>query len=54
MGVVVDERSVDARSVGYGTTYTDMVPSSNTPASRPSFLGEAGGGPDSFLLPHKP
>ena len=52
MGVDVDERP--ARSGGYGTTYTDIVPSSNTPAGKPIFLGEAGGGPDSFLLLHKP
>ena len=54
MGVDDDERPVDAKSGGYGTAYTDMVPSSNTPASRPSFLGEAGDGPDSFLPPYKP
>ena len=53
MGVIVDEHPVDGRSGGYGTTYTDMEPSSNTPAIRPSFLGEAGEGPDNFLLPHK-
>jgi hypothetical protein len=51
---VDDESSVDARSGGYGTMYTDMEPSSNTPARRPSFLGEAGGGPESFLISHKP
>jgi hypothetical protein len=48
MGSVVDDRCVDARSGGYGTTYTDREPSSNTPASKPSFLGEVGDGPDSF------
>ena len=53
MGPVV-ERCVDARSGGYGTTYTDREPSSNTPARRPSFLGEAGGGPENFWLIHKP
>ena len=44
--------SVDAcvgdKSGGYGTTYTDKEPSSNTPASRPSFLGELGEDPDNF------
>src|SRR5258708_4748515 len=54
MGLVLVKRSVDARSGGYGITYTDRVPSSNTPASRPSFLGEARGSPDSFSLFHKP
>ena len=54
MGVIDGKLSVDARSGGYGTTYTDMEPSSNMPASRPNFLGEAGSDPDSFLVPHKP
>lgn len=54
MGSAVDDGCVDAKSGGYGTTYTDKEPSSKTPARRPSFLGEAGDGPDSFRLLHQP
>ena len=48
MGLAIDEGCTDARSWGYGTAYTDSEPSSNTPASRPSFLGDGGDRSDNF------
>jgi hypothetical protein len=46
--VLVVDACAGAKSGGYGTTYTDKEPSSNTPASRPSFLGDSGEGPDNY------
>ena len=48
VSIVVVDGCAGAKSGGYGTTYTDSEPSSNTPASRPSFLGALGDGPDNF------